>query len=526
VALDDPAACFALNSFQKRPKPQTPADFRTKGSLPVFLHIPRHILIDEYPMTAPQESPQPIRFQGAPSMTTRAALDQILENASKSQQLLGKAMRVQEGDGGLSKVTFIQNNLVALLPKWLVSRSMLESGEFSFLEGAESSLLYFVLPLLGNKAFQPLFKSIAKKDANHVGVKAATILSTFGVTLLGGEFMTHYVKNLITAKVFKKDRFSDVVNLSQGTMKSNEPSHVVKKCENRIKQCLLGCAGILGVSAILAKGSGKDKQDVISKSARFLVERLDFVRGKNGKLCLSPRQMRLYMALSIYAYLDSARDKLERVETASRLAVILPYLAFGQGLLVKGMLKNFPKYFESIVKDPTVKDPAKREIKGIHELAEKAWTDANRDATKARQLFADPLKRKAVLTGVPLAFGVFGTGIGVGLLNRFWTQYRYKEQVAEQQMAQAANRPIPASTPTTEPVLPAVSPAGFSAYSHSPPMMSPVAQYPSPFSNQLFSEPLTNQPFKQRPPTPLEGTQPPVRYPQASINSASPLARI
>jgi hypothetical protein len=403
---------------------------------------------------------QPIRFQGAPA----SALDMVLQKSTGGQKLLGKALQLKEGDNGLSYLTFLQDTLVALIPRAIVSRSNAELTESTFLELMESAVLYCGLPVLGDKVFKPLFNKVAgvkplavgktlttEMEAKLIRSKAATILSTFGLALIGGEYVIHYTKNLITAKMFNKDSFSDVVNLSPGQMKSSQASPVVNHSQNRIKQCLAACGGILAGSFLLARGPANFK--LLEKTAHGLVKHLNFEKTKKGGLCLSQRQMEMYMGLSVLAYLDSARDNLERVETGSRLLILLPYLARGQGWLQNGLLKYLPSQFKNIMN-------AEKGAKTLEQLAQEALNRAGQDPQKAAKLLATPLRQKAFLTGAPLTFGILGTGIGVGLLNRFWTQYRFqKHQQKDQQLglqpkqasnqtdSRAAAAPVPLITP-------------------------------------------------------------------------------
>ena len=386
---------------------------------------------------------QPITFQGATNASMNHAVNEVFKQSPLGLRVLGKGLHIKEGDSGFSIVTFLQDTLVTLLPKWVIARSTAETVESSFLELAESAILYFGLPVLATKVFSPIFNRTIQKhpitDAlkgtpRFINARAATILATFGLTLVGGEFVTNYVKNIITAKCFNKDSFSDIVNLSQGKMDSHQPSPVIQKCETRIKQCLAACVGIYGFSLLLARpelltrvklGALKEPLENLSKR---LVKYLDFDEGKNGKLCLSRKQQIPYMLLAVFAYLDSARDKLEQVEVASRLAVILPYLAWGQGALEKGLLKLAPKYFAPV---PKYFDPIKNveKVQSISQLAQHFYKLQNGNALAAAKEMAIPIKRKAVLTGVPLGFGILGTGIIVGKLSQFWTKYRYQNQL-------------------------------------------------------------------------------------------------
>ena len=144
------------------------------------------------------------------------------------------------------------------------------------------------------------------------------------------------------------------------------------------------------------------------------------------------------MGLSVLAYLDSARDHLERVETASRLLIVLPYLARGQGLLQKLMLKGGSKYFTPILKNGIFQK--NEQAKALEVLAQEALDKHPNDLSAAARELTQPLRQKGILTGVPLAFGVLGTGVGVGVLNRFWTQYRYQKQQQEKQRSRQHSR--------------------------------------------------------------------------------------
>ena len=489
-------------------------------------------------MTAPQFiHPEP-RFQGAASLT---ALDKVLEKSTGGQKLLGKALQLKEGDNGLSYLTFLQDTLVALIPRALVSRSKAELTESTFLELMESAVLYYGLPIVGNRVFRPLFnraagvhhlndgkpltpefeKTLEKAVRTRViGAKAATILSTFGVTLVGGEYVIHYIKNLLTAKMFNKDSFSDVVNLSQGQMPCSHGSPVVHKAQNRIKQCLAICGGILAGSLLLARGA--EKWTVLENGANALVKHLNFIETKSGGLSLSRRQMELYMGLSVLAYLDSARDHLERVETASRLLIVLPYLARGQGLLQKLMLKGGSKYFTPILKNGIFQK--NEQAKALEVLAQEALDKHPNDLSAAARELTQPLRQKGILTGVPLAFGVLGTGVGVGVLNRFWTQYRYQKQQQEKQQVAGVSGPLNVSpsgavasansmgysapnailntlsaSPNPSPALEYAAPTHFSTPT---PIASaqralpasgsaaPASPHPSPYATPLFSSTL------------------------------------
>lgn len=448
-------------------------------------------------MTAQNPTPQPIHFQGAAT----SSLDTMLQNSTRIHRWLGKVLKVQEGDNGLSHVTFMQDTLVALIPKIMVSRSTAEITESSFLELMESALLYYALPFVGDKAFKPLFNNIAninklglttaEKDARILGARAATILATFGTVLVGGEFATNYLKNMMTAKIYHKDSFSDVVNLSQGKMKSDKNSPMMQKSKTRLKQCLMACGGILAGSFLLAKGTGRSK--ILEGIAGKFTKYLDFGKKADGGLRLGQNQLVAYMALSIFAYLDSARDKLERVETASRLMMIVPYLSWGQGWLQDKMLhsKWGSNWFKNVI-DETTKQPLT-----LRELARKEVNRYPGDTKKAAIEFADPLRRKAAMAGIPLAFGIFVTGIGVGLLNRFWTKYRFQKHEQAEQLAES---PVRQTTTFSNFGVNRAMPFNSTSMGVS------IPQYasPLPFANQTFQQPnfnYANPAFISKPPS-------------------------
>ena len=117
--------------------------------------------------------------------------------------------------------------------------------------------------------------------------------------------------------------------------------------------------------------------------------------------------MLTYMAIGYASYIDAARDKLERVEVASRVGFILGYLAFGQELIDKAVGKIFGK------------------AKPLAQIA--AETAGNPAA------FRKALVSKSAVTFIPLLFGMLVAGLGVGLLSRLWTAQRFKQAQPQSQ---------------------------------------------------------------------------------------------
>lgn len=373
--------------------------------------------------------------------------NQILNHSSPMQGAVGKMVAMREGTQGLSHTTFLQDTAVGLLPKSAVSRSKTELAETTFLELLESGLVYYIMPLAGSGLFKRLFHKAAgsgKAGFSHLNVpvdripkaelarvlpvRAGIILSTLGAALFGGEYVINYGKNLMTTSVFKQDRFSDVVNLSEGTVTETGNSPVARKAKERIGQALLATAGILGGSLVLARFGGRIPK--LQGPLRKLVKTFDFNIDGKGGYHLGRNQLLAFMGLSVPAYLDAARDGLERMEVASRLALILPYLAFGQGFLEKGLSKLMGRKFPEIVNETGGIKSLKDLMAEAAERAAQKVGNGNESALLKQTVLEmrRPLLGKNLLFGIPLAVGILGTGLGVSLMNRCWTAYRFKKQ--------------------------------------------------------------------------------------------------
>ena len=398
----------------------------------------------------------------------------LLKQAPLGQRVLGQAVKLRESTLGLSHLTFLQDTAVAWLPKTLISRSKAELSEATFLEFLESFLIYYGVPLTGGKIFNPLIRRIAKHThpdfnphvltqsmaelssklskeelAKVLPAKAAIILATLGAVVFGGEFVVSNAKNLMTSEVFKKDNFSDVVNLSQGKRQTHVESPVSQKARKRILQSAFMAAGTVASALLLARFGYR--MPVLQKPLAKFVKTFDFEFSKEGMYRLSKAQMVTFMGFALLTYLDAARDKLERLEVAARLSLVLPYLAFGQEALEKLLIKTMGKRF------PNVLD-ANGHPKTLEVLADEAMQRAKTQAGKldeeqllklASQEMQTSLRVRNMLFAVPLLTGILVTGIGVGIMNRIWTAARFKNQ--RQTSLGESNRPT-YQNPTAAPV--------------------------------------------------------------------------
>ncbi|WP_303674958.1 hypothetical protein [Vampirovibrio chlorellavorus] len=467
-----------------------------------------------------------------PVETQIAKVPLVLQKMPFWEKSVGNLLHLSEGQNGLSWMSFIRDTSVAWLPKLVVSRSLIEISESTFLEFLESGVVYFSVPVAAqgmhkffrrqaekslnqNLSKEYLGHSVAKltelaEKAGHEGlkkelphlvaVKAATILGPMVAVGLGCEYLINYSKNLMTAHFFKKDKFSDIVNLSKGEMKTGEESQVVKKSLHRTLATLGLMGGTLLGSVALAKFGHRLPQKPLAalkqrllSSPRFgklgrwvpenpvgaLVDHLDY-DAKKGGFSISGKQLRWYMAASIPAYADAARDKLERVEAVSRLGVIMGYLAFGQQALERGMLAVIKKFrrelYDAMV--APVGPSGKKQVMRLQDVVERAFSKANaaqgnqvvvvdkvegllsKADEAAAKIAADAQLKKAVLGknvlfGVPMVVGILGTGVGVTLLNQFWTKYRFDK--AQQPMPLRNASPVPVGGGSQAAVQPALS---------------------------------------------------------------------
>jgi len=455
----------------------------------------------------------PISFKGSPAV-------ELLKRAQPVQRGLGHFILAKEGANGRSHMTCLQDTLVALLPRAMISRTQAEGVEVGFLEVLESLLIYYSVPMLGGPVFKHIMGRIGCKnfdvkdltrplaELGHLPegqmkhllpAKGALILSALTLTGIGGEYLINYTKNLMTAHYFNMDQFSQIANLSGGQMQSSpQESQVVKKSWKRVYQTLGACAGLLGSALALARFGHKLPDWVLKGPIRDGVKTFDF-NFKNGAFGLTKNQMAAYMALSVPAYLDSARDSLEKWESASRLVLVLPYLLAGQDWLEKLIREKFPaitgnagngrlyvKNLDVLAKEKIQEVAGRMNVHLPENMA--YWSSAQYKEVldKAAKEFQAPLGSKIAHVLIPLAIGVFGTGFGVGLVNQYWTKRRFEQQLRQNKQQLAENR----SQAAGEPFKPVGSPFQNAMATGLPAAdlmkgQSPVVN-PSPFFRPVF----------------------------------------
>lgn len=357
---------------------------------------------------------------------------------------------IENSNQARSHITVIQDLGVVLTPKLVLARSLAEAGESTFLELIENVIVYYSIPFIASKGLKPLFKKLVphldeallhKKlqdipphlRGKAAPAKAALILGALGLAI-AVEAAVAYAKPLLTAHFTGKTDFSDVVGLKKDhTHKSSgeENLNFIHKMHKRLKYSVMAVFGVLTSSILLARYGHKAPK--LEKPLSAFVKHLDFELNENGSIALGHNQMGYYMGAAILWYLSSCRDKLERVEVATRLAIVMPYLFLFRQMMTKSvnqrLAKQVPSAFKTV--DGKLKSKSLEEIyqSGLAQ-ARKAQPNLNETRLQPyiRGITDQAVNARLKSFGLPLATGIFGFGFGVGLLNIFWTQYRYKHQ--------------------------------------------------------------------------------------------------
>lgn len=399
---------------------------------------------------------------------------------NKNIKFLDKFLQSQEN---LSHTRFIQGTLTNWFPKAVLSRSIIDFSEFTFLEFIESGIFYFAAPLLGEhlyrngifKKFQPqkLKNAIAenfpksleeikkskldKTLKNKLTVtKAGALLACLAVPAM--EYALGFAKNLFTLKVFKVSNFNNVANLNKDKKEDKEHQKQVETHSKQVllKTGLLSVAGILGGLALSLFGHnnkaalkfshillepGEQFSKLLnkfginsSKTDKFLKEylKLDF-DNNNGKLALSKGQLAATCITGLFGYSQAAKDrgKLDFYEVWTRVPLVVLYTIFGSALLdgrFKKYLANNNKFPELIKtgKNGVILDvPKRKDLDGIAKKLAKA------NNTKFEEELSKLIKQKSVITGVPYLFSLLAMGFTLSGISRLWTQYRYNHQKKE-----------------------------------------------------------------------------------------------
>lgn len=376
-----------------------------------------------------------------------------------------KVIAVQEGGAGLSHVKFFQDTMTGLVPKAVFARSRADLTENSFLELAESGLVYYCPTLLGENVFRKLYSKNLSKDLKKqisvpavdllksknvdnkklLPVKAALALSGLAIPLI--EFTLNYIKNLMTLKLFKQGNFDNIANLDKSQKKDKElNSRVEKSAKRNIKKAFSIFLGSLGLSALLVS-KGKDSKLLQNlselvlapgtklfgkkpKSEKFFNKyfSLDFA-DNNGKLTMSKGQLTSCVLIGGAGYFGASKDRGKQnfLETLFRFPIVGFYIITGNELLESGFNKLLQK--KGVCKDIIKKDNSVAKLDELKQIATKIAQDKSLNAT---DVYKKLLKQKFLIASVPMLFGIGVMGFFIAGSSNLFTKYRYNKEKALQ----------------------------------------------------------------------------------------------
>ncbi|MBX2860844.1 MAG: hypothetical protein KTR14_06390 [Vampirovibrio sp.] len=440
-----------------------------------------------------------------PGFQPRFSAGLPLLGTSAASRLGTQYLQIKEGASGTGVTAFAQATATVWAPKAAVSRSWADFSEITFLEVTESLLFYFGAAAISQFALAKrwflgknpegdahiksrwrMLRLGKPQDGQHTleetvskllpngetrdavktqkitteafrrlrAQKAATILAALGIIGIGGEYALSFGKNLLTEKAFHKTKFSDVVGLSDGEVAKGTESPQAQKAKHRIKETFMAALGILGASMVVARTG--HKVGILQKPLDFLVRKMDFSYSPDAKTVkygLSKNQLRFIITSGVISYMDAARDFLEQVEVATRLALVVPYLWTTGDLFNNLAVKRYGhRYKEALKPLETAGEKGNqtqarevRSLKNVLHLAKeqavKQLKDRGLEAPTTsqinRELVKQPIFRgKMALSFGPLFFGMATVGAGVALLNRVFTRIRYERSLAQQQQKQ------------------------------------------------------------------------------------------
>ena len=292
---------------------------------------------------------------------------------------------------------FVRDLGGCLSSRLLLARSKDERKEIILSETSESATFYFIAPLL-SKMFSGFFSKLEK---NPELVKSAQILSTFSF-VLPFIYSIPKIRNYITEKLTGKNDFASVIGLkNENQKKENINSTDVFKNIGRIALSLFSTSLLLLLSCKNKKIFNK-LEPLIKKFNKSL----EF--NKNGDLKLAHYASLIY-PISILGYLNSSRDKYEKMENIRRFSVSVPLLLAGDKVIEKPIYKYFDKKF----KTSNLKNNKILSYDEILKLPDNIKKQA--------------LKSKNFAFGLNFLTSTILVGLGVSLLNRIQTKKSYNK---------------------------------------------------------------------------------------------------
>lgn len=384
-----------------------------------------------------------------------------VENIGLGLNIARKFISLQEGGAGLSHMRFIQDSATGLLPKAIFARSKADLVENSFLELAESALVYYGPGLIGEGVFRKLYsKNLPDKLKEKIAtpavellkenslankkilpIKAAIALSGLSIPIV--EYSLNYIKNLLTLKMFKQGDFNDIAKLDKNKSINTKKNKEVEKSAKKHILCAAAAFGVcFGLSALLCKKGENSKtlqnfsELILAPGNKLKNQKLkDFANkymsidfaNNNGKLTMSKGQLTSCVTIGALGYFGAAHDRGKQnfLEVLFRMPIVGFYIICGNELLekcFKKMLFKSGKCKETIGKNLEV--PA---LKDLTSLAKKIQAEKGGNYN---DIYKKLLKQKTLILGVPFLFGIGVMGFFVAAVSRYFTQYRYDKEKA------------------------------------------------------------------------------------------------
>lgn len=407
-------------------------------------------------------------------------LSQIIKKAESFEEAGGKAYAVQKAT---------EDTLTSLGSRMLVMSSVAEGAEILFNELLETAVVYGLISPVGDffnkhytrlaqrrqpvhqKAYLEPLEDLIKKKANQTStidaktlskqvkkvsaVRLASFASMLAVACLFAQSSIVYAKNIVTAYSFKKDSYSGMLSYKGDTIADPAKSEVVQKSVRRIGQLAAATTGVIGASALMARFGGGLMVSKFGRGFQKGVEKLgkffDFSIQRNadtGKILLNKAgraqlDMTLphlggFMAIAFGAYMDAARDKLERQETAPRLLIIFANLLFFKQFFDKKILHPFiKKHMPDLIQaDKRAKNFGK--VLSYKQLKEKI-------AHLPRKQQKRFLRFKQLNFLAPYVFGTIIVSCTNSVLNRLFTKRRFQQNYVKpvlKKMASLDKKPL------------------------------------------------------------------------------------